>query len=53
MLSIHALTVEYQIPEGDPLPALGPVSLEIPPGEFVCQNATDRCGRIQAIRHLG
>lgn len=50
MLSIRALTVEYQTPEGDKLPALGPVSLDIPPGQFVCLVGPSGCGKSTLIK---
>ena len=50
MLSIRGLTVEYHTPEGEPLPALGPVSLEIPPGEFVCLVGPSGCGKSTLIK---
>lgn len=50
MLSINALTVEYQTPEGDRLPALGPVSLDIPPGQFVCLVGPSGCGKSTLIK---
>jgi len=50
MLSIRALTVEYQTPEGDRLPALGPVSLDIPPGQFVCLVGPSGCGKSTLIK---
>src|SRR5688500_17961340 len=50
MLSIRTLTVEYQTPEGDSLPALGPVTLDIPPGEFVCLVGPSGCGKSTLIK---
>ena len=52
MLGIHTLTVEYQTPEGDRLPALGPVSLDIPPGQFVCLVGPSGCGKSTLIKVL-
>lgn len=50
MLSIRTLTVDYQTPEGDRLPALGPVSLDIPPGQFVCLVGPSGCGKSTLIK---
>lgn len=50
MLSIRTLTVEYQTPEGDRLPALGPVTLDIPSGQFVCLVGPSGCGKSTLIK---
>lgn len=49
-LSIHRLTVAYPAPDGGELKALGPVTIEIMPGEFVCLIGPSGCGKSTMIR---
>ncbi|MBP6298297.1 MAG: ABC transporter ATP-binding protein [Anaerolineae bacterium] len=50
MLSIRNLSVTFQTPEGEPLPALGPVSIQMTPGEFVCLVGPSGCGKSTMIK---
>ena len=51
-LSLRALQVAFRAADGDPLPALGPISLEVAAGEFVCIVGPSGCGKSTLIRVL-
>ena len=51
-LSLRELQVSYQAPEGAPLPALGPLSLDIADDEFVCLVGPSGCGKSTLVRVL-
>ena len=51
-LSLRELQVSYQAPEGAPLPALGPLSLDIAADEFVCLVGPSGCGKSTLVRVL-
>jgi NitT/TauT family transport system ATP-binding protein len=49
-LSAQDLTIAYNAPDGGTLAALGPVSFEIAPGQFVCLIGPSGCGKSTLIR---
>ncbi len=51
-ISLCELQVSYQAPDGSPLPALGPISLEIARDEFVCLVGPSGCGKSTLTRVL-
>lgn len=51
-LSVQQLIVNFTAPEGETLPALGPLSLEIAAHEFVCVLGPSGCGKSTLIRVL-
>ena len=51
-LSLHELAVYFTTPAGQPLPALGPISLEVEDHEFVCVLGPSGCGKSTLIRVL-
>lgn len=50
MLSFRGVTVTFTLPGGEDLPALGPVTLDIAPGEFVCIVGPSGCGKSTLIK---
>lgn len=50
--AVRDLTVVYPAPDGGELPALGPVTLEVEPGAFVCLVGPSGCGKSTLIRVL-
>lgn len=50
MLNIRTLSVAYQTRDGEPLPALGPLSLDVSSGEFVCIVGPSGCGKSTLIK---
>ena len=51
-LRVTRLAVDYLTPSGERLPALGPLSLDIGDGEFVCIVGPSGCGKSSLIRAL-
>jgi NitT/TauT family transport system ATP-binding protein len=51
-LSLRDVTAVYDAPGGGTLPALGPVSSTVNPGEFVCLVGPSGCGKSTLIRIL-
>ena len=51
-LCLRQLSVAYISPQDKPLPALGPVSLDIRSGEFLCVVGPSGCGKSTLIRAL-
>ncbi len=51
-LSLRELVVDFKTPDEGRLPALGPISLEISPGEFLCIVGPSGCGKSTLIRTL-
>jgi NitT/TauT family transport system ATP-binding protein len=51
-VSVRDLTVVYDAPGGGSLPALGPLSLTVEPGSFVCLVGPSGCGKSTLIRIL-
>lgn len=49
MLEIHSLSVTFTQPDGEPLHALGPLSFDIPRGQFVCLVGPSGCGKSTLI----
>ncbi|GIK28159.1 MAG: ABC transporter ATP-binding protein [Anaerolineae bacterium] len=45
MLEIRSLSVTFTQPNSEPLLALGPLSFDIPPGQFVCLVGPSGCGK--------
>ncbi|MBI5671192.1 MAG: ATP-binding cassette domain-containing protein, partial [Chloroflexi bacterium] len=46
------LTAAYPLPDGRDMPALGPVTVRIEPGAFVCLIGPSGCGKSTLIRLL-
>jgi len=51
-LSLRELSVSFRDPEGDALPALGPISFDVAEEEFVCVVGPTGCGKSTLIRVL-
>jgi NitT/TauT family transport system ATP-binding protein len=51
-ITVSDLAAVYQMPGGDTLPALGPVSFHIEAGSFVCILGPSGCGKSTLIRLL-
>lgn len=51
-LSLRQLSVDFTAPDGQPLPALGPISFEVREREFVCVLGPSGCGKTTLIRVL-
>lgn len=51
-LSLRELVVDFRAPDGQALPALGPISLDVGPGEFLCIVGPSGCGKSTLIRAL-
>ncbi len=51
-LATRNLTVVYDAPEGGMLPALGPLTLNIASGSFVCLVGSSGCGKSTLVRVL-
>lgn len=51
-LSLRELSVSFRDPYGGPLPALGPISFEVPAEQFVCLVGPTGCGKSTLIRVL-
>lgn len=51
-LRLENLSVSFHTPDGESLPALGPVTLDIPPGQFVCLVGPSGCGKSTLVRVL-
>ena len=51
-LRLAGLTVDFPTPSGAPLSALGPLSLDIRSGEFVCLVGPSGCGKSSLIRAI-
>lgn len=51
-LSLRELCVSFRAAKGDALPALGPISFEVTPGQFVCVVGPTGCGKSTLIRVL-
>jgi len=51
-LSLRELVVDFKTPDEGRLPALGPISLEVSPGEFLCIVGPSGCGKSTLIRTL-
>ncbi len=49
-IAVRNLSVEFTVPDGDPVAALGPVSLEIAPGSFVSIVGPSGCGKSTLLR---
>lgn len=49
-LAVRNLTAVYVAPGGGPLPALGPITFSIEPGEFVCLVGPSGCGKSTLLR---
>jgi len=49
-ISLHALQHSYSAVDSAPLPALGPISLEIAADEFVCLVGPSGCGKSTLVR---
>jgi NitT/TauT family transport system ATP-binding protein len=49
-LSAQDLTIAYHAPDGGKLAALGPITFEIAPGQFVCLIGPSGCGKSTLIR---
>ncbi len=51
-LSLRELVVDFRTPDQRRLPALGPISLDVLPGEFLCIVGPSGCGKSTLIRAL-
>ncbi len=51
-LNAAHVTVAYELPDGHSLAALGPISFNIAPGEFVCLIGPSGCGKSTLVRVL-
>ncbi|MDX1995097.1 MAG: ABC transporter ATP-binding protein [bacterium] len=51
-IRVEQVSVNFTTPGGDVLPALGPVSFQIEPGQFVCLVGPSGCGKSTLIRVL-
>lgn len=51
-LSVHNLSIEFDAPDGGRLAALGPVSFDIEPGQFVTLVGPSGCGKSTLVRVL-
>ncbi len=51
-LSLQDLAVAFSDPQGESLPALGPISLDLAEDEFVCLIGPSGCGKTTLIRVL-
>ncbi len=51
-LSLRELAVRFRAPDGSPLPALGPLSMDVADAEFVCIVGPTGCGKSTLIRVL-
>ena len=51
-LCLHDVLVSFTDPNGQPLPALGPISFEVAAGEFLCVLGPSGCGKSTLIRVL-
>ncbi len=49
-VSVHDLAVEFDGPKRGQMAALGPLSLQVDPGEFVCVVGPSGCGKSTLIR---
>ena len=52
-ITVRDVSVEYQAPDGDNLPALGPVTFDITAGTFVCLLGPSGCGKSTLLNILG
>jgi len=52
-LAVRNITVDYLLPGGGLLAALGPVTFDVEPGSFVCLIGPSGCGKSTLIRILG
>ena len=51
-LSLRELVVDFRTPDQRRLPALGPISFDVLPGEFMCIVGPSGCGKSTLIRAL-
>lgn len=51
-LSLQELTIYYPNPDGESLPAMGPISFDVAENEFVCIVGPSGCGKSTLIRVL-
>lgn len=51
-LSLRELVVDFKTPDEGRLPALGPISLDLSPGDFLCIVGPSGCGKSTLIRAL-
>ena len=51
-LSLRQLAVDFATPDGNRLPALGPITFDVASGEFVCIVGPSGCGKSTLIRVL-
>jgi len=49
-IGIRGVTVTFEAPDGGILPALGPITFNVAPGEFVCLLGPSGCGKSTLIR---
>ncbi len=52
ILTLRDLSVSYRAPDGELLPALGPITLDVADNEFVCVVGPSGCGKSTLIRVL-